>query len=191
MCACAPDYIARCISQSCALSLLRVFACVLLCAHTWEQTQELVLFKMEPPPEPWSPPSNLWLYWGATPNKRFGHSGDNVRHLVKLGRMAGGEYRDPHFMFDWSSQTFRDLSESCCTAMLMPPMKNNMPIFNANAGVAQVCVGGWRMCGPESVPASVLSWHESGASGGFGRCRDIIPGNSCDEMSSYCGETWP
>ena len=101
------------------------------------QTQDLVLFKMEPPPEPWSPPSNLWMYWGAAPNKRFGHSGDNVRHLVKLGRLAGGEYRDPHFLFDFDSQTFRDLSESCCTAMLMPPMKNNMPIWNTYANVAQ------------------------------------------------------
>lgn len=50
------------------------------------QTQELVLFKMEPPPKPWSPPENLWMYWGGSPNKRFGHSGDNMRHLVKLGR---------------------------------------------------------------------------------------------------------
>lgn len=35
------------------------------------QTQELVLFKMEPPPEPWSPPANLWMYWGDAPNKRY------------------------------------------------------------------------------------------------------------------------
>eukprot|EP00961_Rhodomonas_salina_P047493 638193-Rhodomonas_salina.3 len=27
-------------------------------------------------------------YWGGSPNKRFGHSGDNLRHLVKLGRCA-------------------------------------------------------------------------------------------------------
>jgi hypothetical protein len=55
-----------------------------------------------------------------------------------MGRLAGGEYRDPHFLFDFQSQTFRDLSESCCTAMLMPPMKNNMPIWNTYANVAQV-----------------------------------------------------
>ena len=78
------------------------------------------------------------MYWGQAPNKRFGHSGDNIRHLVKMGRLAGGEYRDPHFLFDFQSQTFRDLSESCCTAMLMPPMKNNMPIWNTYANVAQV-----------------------------------------------------
>ena len=78
------------------------------------------------------------MYWGQAPNKRFGHSGDNIRHLVKMGRLAGGEYRDPHFLFDFKSQTFRDLSESCCTAMLMPPMKNNMPIWNTYANVAQV-----------------------------------------------------
>ena len=59
------------------------------------------------------------MYWGQAPNKRFGHSGDNVRHLVKMGRLGGGEYRDPHFLFDFASQTFRDLSESCCTAMLV------------------------------------------------------------------------
>jgi hypothetical protein len=49
-------------------------------------TEKLVLFKMAPPPEPWSPPENLWMYWGDAPNKRFGHSGDNLRHLVRLGR---------------------------------------------------------------------------------------------------------
>ena len=137
---------------------------------------------MEPPPKPWSPPANLWMYWGDSPNKRFGHSGDNMRHLVKLGRcgpipatpphagptprrarpvacaaggrsasrggtdalplfflcsLAGGEFRDPHFLFDYSAQTFRDLSEQCCTAMLVPPMKNSMPIYNAQASVAQ------------------------------------------------------
>lgn len=74
------------------------------------QTTDLVLFKMEPPPEPWSPPSNLWMYWGQAPNKRFGHSGDNVRHLVKLGRLAGGEYRDPHFLFDFQSQVRKTTS---------------------------------------------------------------------------------
>lgn len=100
-------------------------------------TQELVLFKMEPPPKPWSPPENLWMYWGGSPNKRFGHSGDNMRHLVKLGRLAGGEYRDPHFLFDYGAQTFRDLSEQCCTAIIVPPMKNSMPIYNAQASVAQ------------------------------------------------------
>jgi hypothetical protein len=49
-------------------------------------TEKLVLFKMAPPPEPWSPPENLWMYWGDAPNKRFGHSGDNLRHLVRMGR---------------------------------------------------------------------------------------------------------
>mmetsp|Transcript_86026 Transcript_86026/g.229571 ORF Transcript_86026/g.229571 Transcript_86026/m.229571 type:complete len:406 (-) Transcript_86026:319-1536(-) len=92
---------------------------------------------MAPPPEPWSPPENLWMYWGDAPNKRFGHSGDNIRHLVKLGRMAGGEYRDPHFLESFASQTFRDLSESCCTAMLVAPMKHNMPIWNSYSNVAQ------------------------------------------------------
>mmetsp|Transcript_86023 Transcript_86023/g.229560 ORF Transcript_86023/g.229560 Transcript_86023/m.229560 type:complete len:340 (-) Transcript_86023:151-1170(-) len=100
-------------------------------------TEKLVLFKMAPPPEPWSPPENLWMYWGDAPNKRFGHSGDNIRHLVKLGRMAGGEYRDPHFLESFASQTFRDLSESCCTAMLVAPMKHNMPIWNSYSNVAQ------------------------------------------------------
>jgi hypothetical protein len=100
-------------------------------------TQDLVLFKMEPPPEPWSPPENLWLYWGEAPNKRFGHSGDNVRHLIKLGRIAGGEFRDPHFLMDFEGQTFRDLSEACCSALIMAPMKNNFPIYNAQSNIAQ------------------------------------------------------
>jgi len=100
-------------------------------------TQELVLFKMAPPPEPWSPPENLWMYWGDAPNKRFGHSGDNLRHLVRLGRIAGGEYRDPHFLESFTTATFRDLSESCCTAMLVAPMKHNMPIWNSYSNIAQ------------------------------------------------------
>ena len=72
--------------------------CVLLAAVSFQRmsavsstadellTEKLVLFKMAPPPEPWSPPENLWMYWGDAPNKRFGHSGDNLRHLVRLGR---------------------------------------------------------------------------------------------------------
>lgn len=30
-----------------------------------------------------------------------------------------------------------DLSEACCTTMLVAPMKNNMPIWNAQSNVAQ------------------------------------------------------
>ena len=53
-------------------------------------------------------------------------------------RLAGGEYRDPHFLQSFETQTFRDLSESCCTAMLMAPMKNNMPVWNSYSDLAQV-----------------------------------------------------
>mmetsp|Transcript_62507 Transcript_62507/g.146954 ORF Transcript_62507/g.146954 Transcript_62507/m.146954 type:complete len:361 (+) Transcript_62507:27-1109(+) len=125
-----------------ALAVLVVVACLGFMTPKQDApaellTQDLVLFKMEPPPEPWSPPANLWMYWGGSPNKRFGHSGDNLRHLVKLGRLAGGEYRDPHFLFTYEAQTFRDLSEACCTTMLVAPMKNNMPIWNAQSNVAQ------------------------------------------------------
>eukprot|EP00960_Hanusia_phi_P076656 768590-Hanusia_phi.AAC.27 len=127
-----------------ALAFTAVAAVLCIIALTQSQDkkselvdEKLVLFKMEPPPEPWSPPANLWMFWGQSPNKRFGHSGDNIRHLVKLGRLAGGEYRDPHFLFNFDSQTFRDLSESCCTTMLVAPMKNDMPIYNAESNVAQ------------------------------------------------------
>ena len=64
------------------------------------------------------------------------HSHHAKNPLVSC-RLAGGEYRDPHFLFDYGSQTFRDLSEECCTAMLVAPMKNDMPIYNAQANVAQ------------------------------------------------------
>jgi len=49
-----------------ALSVLVVVACFAYTAPKQETpaellTQDLVLFKMAPPPEPWSPPANLWM----------------------------------------------------------------------------------------------------------------------------------
>jgi hypothetical protein len=32
--------------------------------------ENLLLFKMAPPAEPWDPPSNLYMFWGSSPNKR-------------------------------------------------------------------------------------------------------------------------
>ena len=76
-------------------------------------------------------------YWGGAQNKRFGHSGDNLRHLMRLGRLQGGEYRDPHFIFNFESESFRDLAEECCSTMLMAPMKNSMPVWIASSAQAQ------------------------------------------------------
>lgn len=76
-------------------------------------------------------------YWGGAQNKRFGHSGDNLRHLMRLGRLRGGEYRDPHFVFNFESESFRDLSEGCCSTMLMAPMKHSMPVWVASSAQAQ------------------------------------------------------
>jgi len=49
--------------------------------------------------EPYSAPPTLWLYWGSTTNRRMEGSGENVRHIFKLGTIQGGEYRDPQVPF--------------------------------------------------------------------------------------------
>ena len=80
------------------------------------------------------------IWWRARPEARgFSASGGStdVLHFFGWCSLAGGEFRDPHFLFDYSAQTFRDLSEQCCTAIIVPPMKNSMPIYNAQASVAQ------------------------------------------------------
>jgi hypothetical protein len=66
--------------------------------------------------EPYSAPPSLWLYWGSTTNRRMEGSGENVRHIFKLGRIEGGEYRDPQVLLrNWALSGRRQRS-SCVTA---------------------------------------------------------------------------
>jgi len=119
-------------------------ACVLLAASNFVQTQdaaltlesspvrtqELVIIKPPPLPVPWSPPDTLYMYWGPLTDKRV--NGENVRHIVKLGNIAGGEYRSPKFILDLTGQKFRDLTLTCCNAVLFPPFGSGFPIWPAN-----------------------------------------------------------
>lgn len=94
-----------------------------------EHSTELVGIKPPPLPTPWSPPDNLWVYWGPEVDKR--ESAENVRHTVKMGNIAGGEYRSPHFLLDLDGQKFRDLTLTCCNTVLFPPMMDGYPVWTA------------------------------------------------------------
>jgi hypothetical protein len=96
-----------------------------------QNTEELAVPIRPPPlPVPWSPPDNLYLYWGPEVDKRT--SAEAVRHEVKMGNIAGGEYRSPNFIMDLTGQKFRDLTMTCCNVLLFPPFKDGFPIFKAN-----------------------------------------------------------
>merc|ERR1719199_2423830 len=58
-------------------------------------TNELLLKMDLEPHEPYSPPSNMYLWWGPSTNHRFVGSGEHIRHLLRLGQIEGGEWRDP------------------------------------------------------------------------------------------------
>jgi len=87
--------------------------------------------------EPYSAPSNLWLYWGSTVNKRFTGSGEHVRHVFKMGTIEGGEYRSPKFLHSLEGAGFSALSQRCCSSMVFPPMEWDFPVYNANKIVGQ------------------------------------------------------
>ena len=87
--------------------------------------------------EPYSAPMNLWLYWGSMTNKRFTGSGEHVRHIFKMGNIAGGEWRDPKFMPKLEGGLFNKLSSLCCTAMLFPPLEWDFTIVSPQKKVGQ------------------------------------------------------
>eukprot|EP00294_Goniomonas_avonlea_P016834 CAMPEP_0114559246 /NCGR_PEP_ID=MMETSP0114-20121206/10819_1 /TAXON_ID=31324 /ORGANISM="Goniomonas sp, Strain m" /LENGTH=329 /DNA_ID=CAMNT_0001744703 /DNA_START=17 /DNA_END=1006 /DNA_ORIENTATION=- len=97
-----------------------------------DDTQSLVIIKPPPLPVPWSPPDTLWMYWGPLVDKRTYGSGQAVRAIVKMGNIAGGEYRDPHFLKDLKHESFRDLTLTCCSTLLFPPLKHGFPLYKAN-----------------------------------------------------------
>lgn len=59
------------------------------------------------PHEPYSPPPNMYLWWGPSTNHRFVGSGEHIRHLLHLGQIEGGEWRDPMFLGNNGVATFR------------------------------------------------------------------------------------
>jgi len=56
-------------------------------------------------------------------------TGENVRHTVKLGNIVAGEYKSPNFIYDLTHQSFRDLTLTCCSALLFPPLDHGFPVF--------------------------------------------------------------
>ena len=40
------------------------------------------------PHEPYSPPSNMYLWWGPSTNHRFVGSGEHIRHLLHMGQVC-------------------------------------------------------------------------------------------------------
>lgn len=87
--------------------------------------------------EPYSAPMNLWMYWGPMTNKRFTDSGEHVRHVFKMGNIAGGEWRDPKFLRSLEGGLFNKLSSLCCTAMLFPPLEWDFLVVNPQKIVGQ------------------------------------------------------
>jgi len=80
---------------------------------------------------PWSPPDNLWLYWGPEVDKSWFGSAQAVRAELKLGNIAGGEFRDRHFLKQFTGQRFRDMTLTCCKVLVFPPLAHGFPIFKA------------------------------------------------------------
>ena len=87
--------------------------------------------------EPYSAPMNLWMYWGPMTNKRFTSSGEHVRHVFKMGNIAGGEWRDPKFLRSLEGGLFNKLSSLCCTALLFPPLEWDFLVVNPQKIVGQ------------------------------------------------------
>eukprot|EP00802_Teleaulax_amphioxeia_P012390 Tamp_12432.p1 GENE.Tamp_12432~~Tamp_12432.p1 ORF type:complete len:491 (-),score=200.19 Tamp_12432:340-1761(-) len=87
--------------------------------------------------EPYSAPMNLWLYWGSMTNRRFTASGEHVRHVFKMGNIAGGEWRDPKFLRSLEGGLFNKLSSLCCTALLFPPLEWDFLVVNPQKIVGQ------------------------------------------------------
>lgn len=92
--------------------------------------------------EPYSPPSNMYLWWGPSTNHRFVGSGEHIRHLLHLGQIEGGEWRDPMFLGNngvatFRSQRFRRISDTCCSTIVIPPMEWDFPVYNIHKIIGQ------------------------------------------------------
>lgn len=99
---------------------------------TWTKAHGIGIDK-----EPYSAPANLWMYWGPMTNKRFTSSGEHVRHVFKMGNIAGGEWRDPKFLRSLEGGLFNKLSGLCCTALLFPPIEWDFLVVNPQKIVGQ------------------------------------------------------
>jgi hypothetical protein len=103
---------------------------------------ELLLKVDLEPHEPYSAPSNMYLWWGPSTNHRFVGSGEHIRHLLHMGQIEGGEWRDPMFLGNngvatFRSQRFRRISETCCSTIVIPPMEWDFPVYNIHKIIGQ------------------------------------------------------
>jgi hypothetical protein len=110
--------------------------------HGANETDELLLKVHLQAHEPYSPPSNMYLWWGPETNHRFVGSGERIRQLFNMGNIEGGEWRDPMFLGNngvetFASQRFRRISESCCSTIVIPPMEWEFPVFNTHKIIGQ------------------------------------------------------
>ena len=99
-----------------SIALLAVAAVVTLSRQEVAPASTELLLKVDlEPHEPYSPPPNMYLWWGPSTNHRFVGSGEHIRHLLHLGQIEGGEWRDPMFLGNNGVATFR------CLARRRPP----------------------------------------------------------------------
>uniref|UniRef100_A0A7S0I2J0 Uncharacterized protein n=1 Tax=Hanusia phi TaxID=3032 RepID=A0A7S0I2J0_9CRYP len=84
----------------------------------------------------------MYLWWGPSTNHRFVGSGEHIRHLLHMGQVEGGEWRDPMFLGNngvatFRSQRFRKISETCCSTIVIPPMEWDFPVYNTHKMIGQ------------------------------------------------------
>ena len=69
-----------------------------------------------------------------------GGGGQNIRSILHMGTIGGGEWRSEHFVGEgggFSSQRLRRMADACCTTIVFPPMQWNFPVMNTNKIQAQ------------------------------------------------------
>ena len=68
--------------------------------------------------------------------------GEHIRHLLNMGQIEGGEWRDAMFLGNngvatFRSQRFRRISETCCSTIVIPPMEWDFPVYNIHKIIGQ------------------------------------------------------
>lgn len=90
--------------------------------------------------EPYSPPPNMYLWWGPSTNHRFVGSGEHIRHLLHLGQIEGGEWRDPMFLGNNGVATFRSQVSGAVSLLVRCAITNADMVYghpSASAGSAR------------------------------------------------------
>eukprot|EP00960_Hanusia_phi_P052755 761634-Hanusia_phi.AAC.4 len=130
-----------------ALAALGMAACLVVLAMKMREKstggEDELLLKVDlESHDPYSAPANLYLWWGPSTNHRFTGSGEHIRHLLHMGIIEGGEWRDPMFLGNngvatFRSQRFRKISETCCSTIVIPPMEWDFPVYNTHKMIGQ------------------------------------------------------